>query len=172
MDTQVLKQSKFISLLRAEGAHARPALGSAARTRGTFAINTPGAPVGDFLPKTSLELLPSLLPKRAMSSCPSIPHTQSPGAGNPGGTAPDPEPGAGCKGTHRHRESQEQPQSPPSPLFPKFLGAVGQSLDVTRSSLFPPTTESKLHRFRRLPGGQGLGSSGSSSWGRFQKSSG
>lgn len=90
----------------------------------------------------------------AESSGPGIPHThRAPGRGVPGGTAGSWRVSGGCKGTHRHRESQEQPQSPPSPLFPKFLGAVGQSLDVTRSSLFPPTTESKLHGPRRLPGG-------------------
>lgn len=166
MDTQVLKQQIRL-LAEGSGAHTHVRLSSAARTLGTFAINPPGG----LLPKTSVELLPPLC-RASRVLCPRHPTHTEPRAGGPGGTAGSWRASGGCKGTHRHRESQEQPQSPPSPLFPKFLGAVGQSLDVTRSSLFPPTTESKLHGPRRLPGGQGLGSSGSSSWGRFQKSSG
>lgn len=62
-----------------------------AGTRGTFAINTPGAPSGDFLPKTSVELLLRLSPKAALSSCSRRSAPTEPRAGRSRGSGAGPE---------------------------------------------------------------------------------
>lgn len=141
MDTQVLKQQ--IRLLPRAAGHT---LGSAARTCGTFAINTPGG----FLAGTSAELLPSLLPKPAESSAPGAPRTQSPGPGVPG---EQPDPGGPQAGAREHTDTGNRRNSPRAhpPPFPKVSRCCWTKSGCHTEQPLPPSNRVQAPRASPAP---------------------